>query len=72
MRPRLNARIILDGQKVIRKIQPNTIIKIRKANSHAKFISLLERNKGEGYINRLRKKILGSGLRIPRDDSPEE
>ena len=70
LRPRLNARIIIDGQHTIKKIQPNTRIRIRKANSHTKFIRLTE-NIYENYFKRLRKKIIGT-IRTPLDDSPEE
>ena len=70
LRPRLNARIIIDGQQTIKKIQPHTKIRIRKANSHAKFIRLTE-NFYENYFRRLRKKIIGT-IRTPFDDSPEE
>lgn len=70
LRPRLNARIIVDGQQTIKKIQPNTRIRIRKANSHTKFIRLTD-NLYENYFRRLRKKIIGT-IRTPLDDSPEE
>ena len=69
MRARLNARIIIDGQRTYKKIQPNTIIKIRKANAHASFIRL-SKNLTDSYIKRLRKKIIGT-IRVPLDDSPE-
>lgn len=65
-RPRLNAKIIIDGQQTIKKIQPNTKIIVRKANSQAKFIRF-----NDSYFKRLRKKIIG-GIRVPLDDSPEE
>jgi len=70
LRPRLNAKIIIDGQHTIKKIQPNTKIRIRKSNSQTKFIRLSE-NLYENYFKRLRKKIIGT-LRVPIDDSPEE
>jgi len=70
LRPRLSAKIIIDGQRTFKNIQPNTIIKVRKANSHTKFIRL-SRSISDNYIRRLRKKIIG-GIRPPRDDSPEE
>ncbi len=70
LRPRLNARIIIDGQQTIKKIQPNTRIRIRKANAHTKFIRLTD-NLYENYFRRLRKKIIGT-IRTPLDDSPEE
>ena len=66
IRPRLNAKIIIDGQQTIKKIQPNTKIIVRKANSYAKFIRF-----NDSYFTRLRKKIIG-GIRVPLDDSPEE
>ena len=66
LRPRLNAKIIIDGQQTIKKIQPNTKIIVRKANSQAKFIRF-----NDSYFKRLRKKIIG-GIRVPLDDSPEE
>ncbi|MHA1148161.1 MAG: NAD(+)/NADH kinase [Promethearchaeota archaeon] len=70
IRPRLNAKIIIDGQKTIKKILPNSIIIIRPAKAKAKFIRLLD-NPSEAYFRRLRKKIIGT-LRVPIDDSPEE
>ena len=66
LRPRLNARIIIDGQQTIKKIQPNTRILIRKATSRANFIRF-----NDSYYRRLRKKIIGT-VRIPASDSPEE
>jgi NAD+ kinase len=70
LRPRLNAKIIIDGQQTIRKIQPNTIIRIRKSNSDTKFIRLAQ-NVLENYFKRLRQKIIGT-VHVPLDDSPEE
>ncbi len=70
LRPRLNARIIIDGQQTIKKVMPHTRIRIRKANSHVKFIRLTD-NYYENYFRRLRKKIIGT-IRTPFDDSPEE
>ncbi|MFX1338770.1 MAG: NAD(+)/NADH kinase [Promethearchaeota archaeon] len=70
LRPRLNARIIIDGQQTIKKIQPNTRIRIRKANSQIQFIRLTD-NIYQNYFRRLRKKIIGT-IRTPWDDSPEE
>ena len=70
LRPRLSAKIIIDGQRTFKNIQPNTVIKIRKANSHTKFIRL-SRSISDNYIRRLRKKIIGT-IKVPRDDSPEE
>ena len=67
LRPRLDAKIVIDGQQIIKRISPNTRIKIRKSNSYNKFI----RFKGS-YYNRLRKKIIGTVRRVPIDDSPEE
>ena len=66
LRPRLDAKIVIDGQKTIKKIAPNTKIRIRKANSHNKFIRFKK-----SFYSRLRKKIL-STVRTPIDDSPEE
>ncbi len=66
LRPRLNAKIVIDGQNTIKKVPPNSKIIIRKANSQAKFIRF-----GANYFNRLRKKIIGT-LKIPLEDSPEE
>ncbi len=70
LRPRLSAKIIIDGQRTFKNIQPNTVIKVRKANSHTKFIRL-SRSISDNYIRRLRKKIIGT-IKVPRDDSPEE
>jgi len=70
IRPRLNARIVIDGQQTIKKVMPYTKIRIRKANSYTKFIRLTD-NLYENYFRRLRKKILGI-VRTPLDDSPEE
>ncbi|TFG02751.1 MAG: NAD(+)/NADH kinase [Promethearchaeota archaeon] len=70
LRPRLNARIVIDGQQTVKKVQPNSIIRIRKSNSHTEFIRLSE-NVHENFFKRLRKKIIGT-LRVPLDDSPEE
>lgn len=66
LRPRLDAKIVIDGQKIFKKIPPNTKIRIRRSNSQTKFIRF-----GKSYYSRLRKKIIGT-LRVPLDDSPEE
>ncbi len=66
LRPRLDAKIVIDGQQIIRKIAPNTKIRIRKGNSHNKFIRFTG-----SYYTRLRKKIIGTVRRVPLDDSPE-
>ncbi len=66
LRPRLNGRVLIDGRRIIKGIQPNTQILIRKSNSVVKFIRF-----DDNYYSRLRKKIIGM-VRIPRDDSPEE
>ena len=66
LRPRLDGRIVIDGQRVIKRISPNTKIRIRKSHCQTKFIRF-----SESYYTRLRKKIIPS-LRIPLDDSPEE
>ncbi|MFX1504146.1 MAG: NAD(+)/NADH kinase [Promethearchaeota archaeon] len=67
LRPRLDARIVIDGQQIIKRIAPNTKIRIRKANSKNKFIRF-----SKSYYTRLRKKIIGTVRRVPIDDSPEE
>ncbi|MFW9879341.1 MAG: NAD(+)/NADH kinase, partial [Candidatus Thorarchaeota archaeon] len=67
LRPRLDAKIVIDGQQIIRRIPPNTKIRIRKAKSQNKFIRF-----SGSYYNRLRKKIIGTIRRVPIDDSPEE
>ncbi|MFX1277243.1 MAG: NAD(+)/NADH kinase [Promethearchaeota archaeon] len=66
LRPRLNGRVLIDGRKIIKAIQPNTRIRIRKSDSVVRFIRF-----DESYYSRLRKKIIGM-VKIPRDDSPEE
>jgi len=66
LRPRLDAKIVIDGQQIIKRIAPNTKIRIRKAKSHNEFI----RFRGS-YYTRLRKKIIGTVRRLPIDDSPE-
>jgi NAD+ kinase len=66
LRPRLDAKIIIDGQQIIRRIAPNTKIRIRKADSQNKFIRF-----SGSYYTRLRKKIIGTVRRVPIDDSPE-
>lgn len=70
LRHRLDADIVIDGQKSIRNVSPNTIIKIRKASSYSNFIRF-SKNLSDNYIRRLRKKIIGT-IRVPLDDSPEE
>ncbi|UCD01297.1 MAG: NAD(+)/NADH kinase [Promethearchaeota archaeon] len=67
LRPRLDAKIVIDGQQIIKRIAPNTKIRIRKANSQNKFIRF-----SKSYYSRLRKKIIGTLRRVPIDDSPEE
>jgi len=66
LRPRLDAKIVIDGQKVIKKIHSNTKIRIRRSISYTKFIRFKK-----SYYTRLRKKIIGT-LRVPINDSPEE
>ena len=66
LRPRLDAKIVIDGQQIIKRIGPNTKIRIRIAKSQNKFI----RFRGS-YYTRLRKKIIGTVRRVPIDDSPE-
>jgi NAD+ kinase len=70
LRPRLNAKIVIDGQRTYKKILPNSKIRIRKANSYNKFIRI-SKNLSDNYYRRLRKKIIGT-IRVPLDDSPEE
>ncbi|MFW9936376.1 MAG: NAD(+)/NADH kinase [Candidatus Thorarchaeota archaeon] len=70
LRPRLNAKIVIDGQRTYKKIQPNSKIRIRKANSYNKFIRV-SKTLSDNYYRRLRKKIIGT-IRVPLDDSPEE
>ena len=66
LRPRLDGKIVIDGQRIIKKIPSNTKIRIRKSNSRTKFIRL-----SKNYYSRLRKKIIGT-IHVPLDDSPEE
>lgn len=66
LRPRLDAKIVIDGQQIIKRIAPNSIVRIRKTKSQNKFI----RFRGS-YYKRLRKKIIGTVRRVPIDDSPE-
>jgi NAD+ kinase len=66
LRPRLDAKIVIDGQQIIRRIAPNTKIRIRKANSQNQFIRF-----SGSYYTRLKKKIIGTLKRVPLDDSPE-
>jgi NAD+ kinase len=70
LRPRLDAKIIIDGQVSIKGITPKTKIRIRKADSHVKFLRL-SKTLYTNYFRRLKKKIIGQ-LRVPIDDSPEE
>jgi NAD+ kinase len=71
LRPRLNAKIIIDGQQEYKEIQPGSIIRIRKADSGFKFIRLSD-DLYKNYFKRLKKKIIGVGLKVPLEDSPEE
>ncbi|MFX1477435.1 MAG: NAD(+)/NADH kinase [Promethearchaeota archaeon] len=66
LRPRLDGKIVIDGQRTFKKIAPNTKIRVRKANSQNKFIRF-----SKSYYTRLRKKIIGT-VKVPLDDSPEE
>jgi NAD+ kinase len=66
LRPRLDAKIVIDGQSIINRVAPNTQIRIRKSNTKNKFIRF-----SRSYYSRLRKKIIGT-VRVPLDDSPEE
>jgi NAD+ kinase len=70
LRPRLNAKIIIDGQRTYKKIPTYSKIRIRKANATNSFIRV-SKDLSENYIRRLRKKIIGT-LKVPLDDSPEE
>lgn len=70
LRHRLDADVVIDGQKSFRNVSPNTVIKIRKANAHSNFIRF-SRSLSDNYFRRLRKKIIGT-IRVPLDDSPEE
>jgi len=70
LRPRLSAKIIIDGQKTLKDVQPKSIVRVRKANSHTSFIRL-SKSISDNYIRRLRKKIIGT-IKVPLDDSPEE
>ncbi len=70
LRPRLSAKIIIDGQKTLKDVQPKSIVRIRKANSYTSFIRL-SKSISDNYIRRLRKKIIGT-IKVPLDDSPEE
>jgi len=67
LRPRLDAKIVIDGQQIIKSIAPNTKIRVRKAKSKNEFIRF-----SGSYYTRLRKKIIGTVRRVPIDDSPEE
>ena len=66
LRPRLDAKIVIDGQRIIKRIAPNTKIRIRKSTTTNKFIRF-----SRNYYSRLRRKIIGT-VRVPLDDSPEE
>ncbi|TFG16104.1 MAG: NAD(+)/NADH kinase [Promethearchaeota archaeon] len=70
LRHRLDADVVIDGQKSFRNVSPNTIIKIRKANAYSYFIRF-SKSLSDNYFRRLRKKIIGT-IRVPLDDSPEE
>jgi len=70
LRPRLTSKIIIDGQQTIKRIQPNTIVRVCKSNSVTRLIRFTN-NLYENYFKRLRMKIIGT-VRTPIDDSPEE
>lgn len=70
LRHRLDADVVIDGQKSFRNVSPNTVIKIRKADVYSNFIRF-SRSISDNYFRRLRKKIIGT-IRVPLDDSPEE
>ncbi len=65
LRPRLNAKIVIDGQQTINKIQPNTKIIVHNANVHTKFIRFRE-----SYYKRLKR--IFPITKVPLSDSPEE
>jgi len=69
LRPKLNALVVIDGQQEYHAF-PRSIIKIRNAESNLKFIRLKKDFKSL-YYEKLREKIL-TGVKIPREDSPEE
>ena len=62
LRPRLNARIVIDGQVIIKQVQPKTKVIIKKANSHAKFIRL-SKNLYINYFKPLQKTLIDA-LRV--------
>jgi NAD+ kinase len=70
LRPRLNAKVIIDGRHFYEPIQPNTRIIVTKADKSFKFIRL-SKNLDKSYFKRLKKKIIGA-LKVPLQDSPEE
>jgi NAD+ kinase len=70
LRPRLNAKVIIDGRHFYEQIQPNTRIIVTRANSSFKFIRL-SRDLDKSYFKRLKRKIIGA-LKVPLQDSPEE
>jgi NAD+ kinase len=70
LRPRLNAKVILDGRHFYEQIQPKTRIIVTKADSKFKFIRL-SKNLDKSYFKRLKRKIIGT-LKVPLEDSPEE
>jgi NAD+ kinase len=69
IRPKLNALVVIDGQQEYHAY-PRSIIKIRNADSNLKFVRLKKDFKSL-YYEKLRLKIL-TGVKIPREDSPEE
>jgi NAD+ kinase len=69
LRPKLNALVIIDGQQEYHAF-PRSIIKVRNAESNIKFVRLKKDFKSL-YYEKLRAKIL-TGVKIPREDSPEE
>ena len=70
LRPRLNAKVIIDGRHFYEQIQPKTRIIVTKADSKFKFIRL-SKDLDKSYFKRLKRKIIGS-LKVPLEDSPEE
>lgn len=69
LRPKLNALVVIDGQQEYHAF-PRSIVKIRNADSNLKFVRLKKDFKSL-YYDKLRDKIL-TGVKIPREDSPEE
>ncbi|MFO8017197.1 MAG: NAD(+)/NADH kinase [Promethearchaeia archaeon] len=71
LRPRLNGKVVIDGQEVIKDVAPNSRILIRGSEKSVKFIRFTDNGSRSSYFTRLRKKIIGT-VNVPLDDSPEE